>query len=172
MKSRKVLVSIIIIIVLLVWSHIPFITECAKSSDILKTTVDNYMSRIATISADSQIGTTGQTSISIGGGIVGAFFAFIFSSCFGQNGTYVVMVILALFGFIMLFEVTLIDMLKKCFGIFKRKPKEKKKKEFNVDTLEYDDEDDLDNKKDDKIVISSVEELKNGNYKQFGKQMR
>ena len=154
----------IIIIVLLVWSHIPFITECAKSSDILKTTVDNYMSRIATISADSQIGTTGQTSISIGGGIVGGFFAYIFASCFGQNGTYVVMVILALFGFIMLFEVTLIDMLKKCFGIFKRKPKEKKKKEFNVDTLEYDDEDDLDNKKDDKIVISSVEELKSGNY--------
>src|SRR5574344_1387695 len=39
----------ILLIVLLVWSHIPFIQECAKSSDILKTTIDNFMNRIATI---------------------------------------------------------------------------------------------------------------------------
>jgi S-DNA-T family DNA segregation ATPase FtsK/SpoIIIE len=154
----------ILIIVLLVWSHIPFIKECAKSTDIIKNTVDNYMSRIATISNNSQIGTTGQTSISIGGGIIGAFFAFIFSSCFGEMGTYIVLVVLALFGFIMLFEITLIDMFKKVFGIFKREHKEKaQNKNFNVDTLEYDDEEEEENKKEDKIIISSVEELKNNN---------
>ncbi len=155
----------ILLIVLLVWSHIPFIQECAKSSDILKTTIDNFMNRIATISATAKIGTTGQTSISIGGGIIGAFFAFIFATCFGEKGTLIVLVILALFGFIMLFEITLTDMLKKVFGIFKREHKEKEpKKKFNVDTLEYEDEED-ESKKDDKIIISSVDELKVGAQK-------
>ena len=163
--TSKLIGVYILIIILLVWSHIPFIKECPKSSDILKTTVDNFMSRIATISSNAQIGSTGQTSISIGGGIIGAFFAFIFSACFGEIGTYIVMVILALFGFIMLFEITLTDIFGKFFGIFKREHKVKeKKKKFNVDTLEYEDEEDDEPKKDDKIIISSVEELKKNNF--------
>ena len=162
--SSRLIGIYILIIVLLVWSHVPFIKECAKSSDILKTTIDNFMSRIQTISPAAKIGATGQTSISVGGGIIGALFAFILSACFGEVGTYIVMVILALFGFIMLFEITLTDMFSKIFGIFKREHKEKEpKKKFNVDTLEYEEEEE-DSKKDDKIIISSVEELKKNNF--------
>lgn len=151
----------ILIIVLLVWSHIPFIKECAKSADILKTTVDNFMSRIATISSTAKIGTTGQTSISIGGGIVGAFFAFLLSACFGENGTYIVLVVLALFGFIMLFEITLLDIVKKFFGLFKKEGKIKeRKKQMDVNPSDYEEEDIVQEPKEDKIIISSVEELK------------
>ncbi|MBE6161544.1 MAG: hypothetical protein E7158_04960 [Firmicutes bacterium] len=162
----------ILIIVLLVWSHVPFIKECPKPSQIMKTTVDNYMKRSETIVATSNLGSTGNTSISVGGGIIGGFFSFIFASCFGEVGTYIVMGVLSLFGVIMLFEITLVDIFKKIFGIFK----------FNRDKSEDDDEDDdyedddyedddeeedevkihqNNDKKDDKIIISSVEELKN-----------
>ena len=156
----------ILIIVLLVWSHVPFIKECPKPSQIMKTTVDNYMKRSETIVATSNLGSTGNTSISVGGGIIGGFFSFIFASCFGEIGTYIVMGVLSLFGVIMLFEITLVDIFKKIFGIFK----------FNRDKSDDDEDDDYEDddeeedevkihqnndKKDDKIIISSVEELKN-----------
>lgn len=150
----------ILIIVLLVWSHVPFIKECAKPSEIMKTTVNNYMERMQTIVSNSQIGSTGNTSISIGGGIIGAFFAFIFASCFGEVGTYIVMGVLALFGVIMLFEITVIDIFKKIFGIFKHEKKERVKEAYE-DNDDYEAEEEEENKKDDKIIISSVEELKN-----------
>ena len=158
--SARLVGVYILIIVLLVWSHIPFIRECAKSTDILKTTVENFMQRIQTIVPGAGIGATGNTSISVGGGIIGAFFAFIFSACFGEIGTYIVMVVLAIFGIVMLFEITLIDIFSKIFSIFKREKKEKEVKVLNYDD---DDDDELEDKKDDKIIISSVEELKHQN---------
>ena len=156
--SSRLVGIYILIIVLLVWSHVPFIKECAKSSDIIRTTVNNFMKRVDTIVPSASIGATGNTSLSIGGGIIGAFFAFAFSMCFGEIGTYIVMVVLALFGVIMLFEITLVDIFKKIFGIFKRK-----EKTDDVKVMEYDDDDEYEDKKDDKIVISSVEELKKQN---------
>ena len=156
--SSRLIGIYILIIVLLVWSHIPFIKECAKSTDILRTTVDNFMDRIHTIVPSAGIGATGNTSISVGGGIIGAFFAFVFSACFGEIGTYIVMVVLAIFGIVMLFEITLTDIFGKVFSIFKHEKKDKDVKVLNYD--DEDDDDELDSKKDDKIIISSVEELK------------
>ena len=152
----------ILIIVLLVWSHVPFIKECAKPSSIISATTNNFMDRIETITASAGIGTTGNTSISVGGGIIGAIFSFAFASCFGLIGTYIVMGVLGLFGFIMLFEITISDIFSKILSVFKR---DKSKKHVEIENIEFEHEDDeYDDKKDDKIVISSVEDLKHNTY--------
>ena len=147
----------ILIIVLLVWSHVPFIKECAKPSQIMHATVQNWHERMGTIVSGSGLGSTGNTSISIGGGVVGAFFAYIFASCFGLVGTYIVMGVLALFGVIMLFEITVVDIFQKIAEIFKR---ERVPREDDDDDEEEYEDDEEETKKDDKIVISSVEDLK------------
>lgn len=154
----------ILLIVILVWSHIPFIKECVKPSEILSATYGNISDRIGTISQTASVASTGQTSIAIGGGIIGAFFAYLCAMCFGLVGTYIVLGVLALFGFIMLFEITVVDIFSKIFGIFKREPREKTPKLIYPDDDEDEDEEEIkgkiNDKKDDKIIISSVEELK------------
>ena len=48
-----------------------------------------------------------QSEYSIGGGILGAAFAFSCDALFGLNGTYIVVAFIALFGVILFFNVNL-----------------------------------------------------------------
>ena len=158
--STKMLGFYIICLILLVASHFGFIEKCADAKEIFQVTFDNYMDRISSISGTTALFTSGTSTIEIGGGIIGATFAVAFSSLFGITGTKIVMFVLLLFGFILFFNITFSDMLTKIknfLGKFSLKRKDKVKKEFNADTLEYDTEE---KKKDEKIIITSVEELK------------
>ena len=143
-----------IIIVILLFSHINYIKDNNLiTQDIFKTTMNNIE-----ISFDSQNEITNT-----GGGIVGAAFSWAFVSLFAVEGTYIVMVIIAIFGLIMLFDLSLSDIFSGIGRFFKNI--------FSRDTDDDDEEDD-ENKVnvadivgeenanvDKRVVITSVEDL-------------
>lgn len=161
----------ILIIVVLVMSHFTFINECEKATDIFQATIDNYMSRVASIGNANALATSGQTSIVIGGGIVGACFAFVSASLFGSTGTYIVLVFMTIFALILLFNINLGNILGNFLTSLKklkRAPKEPKEME-NVETYEYEeDQEYMLPKEDDRRVINNIEELHS--YEMQGKE--
>jgi len=164
--STKMLGFYIICLILLVTSHFGFVEKCVDAKEIFQVTFDNYMDRISSISSSTALFTSGTTSIEIGGGVIGATFAVALSTLFGVSGTKIVLFVLLLFGFILFFNITFSDVLiniKKLLSNFKLKKTDKTKKEFNSDTLEYENDE---KKKDDKIIITSVEELKTNMVKE------
>ncbi|MDE5539780.1 MAG: DNA translocase FtsK [Bacilli bacterium] len=170
--SQKLIGFYVIVIVVLVASHFGFIEKCKSAGEIFQATIDQYMERISTIGNTTALFTSGDTSIEIGGGIVGATFAFAFSSLFGLTGTKIVAVILVLFGAILLFNITIADIMQKLKEVFKsmmdNSPREGRIRQTEEESLPisepklYDyEEENNPPPKDDKIVITSMEELKN-----------
>ena len=161
--SQKLMGLYVIIIVVLVASHFGFIAKCDGAGDIFKSTIDQYMERISTIGSNTALFTSGDTSIEIGGGVIGAIFSIGLSSLFGLTGTKIVCVILTIFGFILFFNITFADILQKIKSFFSKlknaTPKEKTTKEKEVD-YQYEEDQEFEEKKNDKIIITSMEELK------------
>lgn len=161
--SQKLMGLYVIIIVVLVASHFGFIAKCDGAGDIFKSTIDQYMERISTIGSNTALFTSGDTSIEIGGGVIGAIFSIGLSSLFGLTGTKIVCVILTIFGFILFFNITFADILQKIKSFFSKlknaTPKEKPTKEKEVD-YQYEEDQEFEEKKNDKIIITSMEELK------------
>jgi len=164
--NQRLIGLYVIVIVILVASHFGFIRECENASDIFQSTINQYMERISTIGSNTALFTSGDTSIEIGGGIIGAIFSIALSSLFGLSGTKIVVIILIIFGSILLFNITLADILNKIkSGVNKVKAEDTPKKEEvkPKEAMVYDYEEHSDFKeepKDDKIVITSMEELK------------
>jgi len=169
--SQRLIGLYVIIIVVLVASHFGFIRECTGAGDIFKSTIDQFMDRISTIGSNTALFTSGDASIEIGGGIIGAIFAVAFSSLFGVTGTKIVAIILALFGGVLLFNITFADILTKLKSFFKSlietSNRSDEKSEVPIQEHEeaklYDYEQHKDFEempKNDKIVITSMEELK------------
>lgn len=161
--SQKLMGLYVIIIVVLVASHFGFIAKCDGAGNIFKSTIDQYMERISTIGSNTALFTSGDTSIEIGGGVIGAIFSIGLSSLFGLTGTKIVCVILTIFGFILFFNITFADILQKIKSFFSKlknaTPKEKTTKEKEVD-YQYEEDQEFEEKKNDKIIITSMEELK------------
>ena len=159
--SQRLVGLYIIVIVLLVASHFGFIEQCDGAGDIFQSTIDQYMERISTIGSNTALFTSGDTSIEIGGGILGAIFSIGLSSLFGLTGTKIVCVILTIFGIILFFNITLADIVSKIKAFFSSlkntTPKEKPVKE---EEYQYEEDQEFEEKKKDKIVITSMEELK------------
>lgn len=144
--SGKLLGFYIIFVVILVISHLKFVENGATIKTIFQDTLNNYMDRIAGMQKSGSITYSGPSNIIIGGGIIGCFFASLFSLLFDVKGTMIVLTILALFGFILLFNVTLFDLrlgLKKLFK--KSTPKEANNEE---------------DEEEHKTIITSVDDLK------------
>lgn len=161
--SQRLIGLYVIIIVILVASHFGFIRECKSAGDIFKTTIDQFMERISTIGSNTALFTSGDSSIEIGGGVVGAIFAVAFSSLFGLTGTKIVTIILTIFGAILLFNITLADIfskLKAFFNSLKNNDEEKPKKVQEPKIFDYNEETNSEPAKEDKIVITSMDELK------------
>lgn len=91
-------------IVILVATHFEFIKKF-EPSEIMKNTMDNLQGRIKSMEDAAGAFTSGLSSISIGGGIIGAAFAYVFASLFGNVGTIIVLVALAIFAIILTFDV-------------------------------------------------------------------
>ena len=161
--SQKLMGLYVIIIVVLVASHFGFIAKCDGAGDIFQSTIDQYMERISTIGSNTALFTSGYTSIEIGGGLIGAIFSIGLSSLFGLTGTKIVCVILSIFGFILFFNITFADIFQKIKSFFSKlkdaTPKEKPSKEKEVD-YQYEEDQEFEEKKNDKIIITSMEELK------------
>ena len=148
--------------VILVASHFGFVNNCETPKDIITITLNQYMERIDTISSSTALLTSGTSTIEIGGGMIGASLSTGLSLLFGDTGTKIITIGMLLFGFILLFDIkldTLLSSWKNKLRLPKRSKKEPElaERKFNVDTLEYEKEE---KPKGDKIVITSVEELK------------
>ena len=131
-----------IIVAILLFSHLNYINNNDLSGvDIFRVTVDNIMASLNNF----------DLLRDTGGGMFGALFSSLFVTLFDINGTMVVVVVLAIFGIVMLFDITLADILKAIVKPFKRKEKKAVETEESVDEEETDD--------DGKVVITNLNEI-------------
>ena len=156
--SSKLIGIYIFVIVILIISHFSFITTCENASDIFQSTIDNYMSRVASINQVDAFASSGNASITIGGGIIGAFFSFLSSSLFGSTGTYIILTFLSLFSAILIFDLNLGNL----FGKIVEKLKRNKNKDDDPEVIEpapglvFDYAGEVDDRK----IITSLDDLK------------
>ncbi len=149
--SAKLIGIYILIFVILILSHMTFVKKVEKPINIFSETINYYMDRMESINKAEILTSSGQTSISIGGGIIGAFCSFVVSVLFGVTGTYIVITILTIFGLIMIFNINIGNLLS---SLIKRKSNKKTKETNDLVPITGADSE------EDKIVITSVEELK------------
>ena len=161
--SPKLVGFYIIFAVILVLSHYTFIKTNTTLSAVLTATKDNYMERIATISGTGPILASGQSSISIGGGFIGALISGCLVQLFSLVGTLIVISISAIFGLVLQFNINLGDILSNIKDFFTSRQTDDDEDGDDDDDEEDEEDTDL---ADNKVVISSVEELKSLNNKE------
>ena len=139
--SLKLIGLYVIILSILVLLHTQYVfANETEGFKIITETFDNLM---LAFKSESAIGNSG-------GGIIGAIFSFAFVSAFSE-GTYIVVITMAMLGIILFFNVSIFEQLKK----IKDKLMSIKKKEKVVE----DEEENEHVEEDKKIIISSMEEL-------------
>ena len=144
----------ILLIALLTLSHMEYIKNNPDImiNSIFKETVDNFLN---TIKSDNYFNLK-----NMGGGIIGAAFAWLLVLAIDIKGTYIVLIVSAIFGLIMLLDISFADIfnkLKKILNSIKENAKDSRL--FKMP----DDEDNYDNNVSDKIIVSSAEDIKNMN---------
>lgn len=162
--SSRLIGFYLILLVVLVASHFTFLDKTGSPSEILKITFDQFMDRMNTIDISNSILNTGNTSIAIGGGLIGAAFISGLYFLFAKTGTIVVLVVIAMFGLIMLFDITLTDIIEKIKGFIKRNKGENNNEpheKLSDISEEVDEEIKALPKKENKIIITSLEDIKN-----------
>jgi len=171
--SSRLIGIYILFAIILVLGHFELLKKTNGFSDLMDVTYNNYMTRIGTMEESSSILSSGSSSIVIGGGLIGALLAGGLKAAFSLTGTKIVLVVLGIFSFILIFNITLSDILNKFIGLFKKdndddeKENVKNKKEY---IIEGDELVGIKNVKDkdeptekEKIVITSIDDLKNIN---------
>lgn len=130
----------ILFLALLIWSHLEYIDKNVTTIEVFEQTINNLVSAFK----------VNHSNINAGGGIIGAAFSLLCHRLFAE-GAYVVIISLLIFGFIMLFNVSLSDAskaiitgIKKAIAYFK-----KDKREKAIALAE----------EKSKVVISSIDEL-------------
>ncbi len=134
-----------IVIAILLLAHLEYVKNNDLSGmDILKTTFDMVS---GSIESETMI-------LNTGGGIIGALTATLFVTLFDIPGTLIVCVVIAIFGIIMLFDVTLVDLVKLIVKPFKKK---------TVEEMAKVGEEDLDrrteNEEDNRVIITNINEI-------------
>ncbi|MGM9882536.1 MAG: DNA translocase FtsK [Bacilli bacterium] len=125
----------IILISFLILLHMKYITNNSQEGiKIITETFNNLLTAFKSTSAISNSG----------GGIIGALFTYAFYSLF-KNGTTIVVITLMVIGFILLFNTSIIDLLKKV-KLPKFIKKEKKEKNNN-------------DEEDKRIIVSSSKDI-------------
>ena len=171
--SSRLIGVYILFAIILVLGHFELLKKTNGFSDLMDVTYNNYMTRIGTMEESSSILSSGSSSIVIGGGLIGSLLAGGLKAAFSLTGTKIVLVVLGIFSFILIFNITLSDILNKFVCLFKRdndddeKENVKNKKEY---IIEGDELVGIKNVKDkdeptekEKIVITSIDDLKNIN---------
>lgn len=171
--SSRLIGIYILFAIILVLGHFELLKKTNGFSDLMDVTYNNYMTRIGTMEESSSILSSGSSSIVIGGGLIGSLLAGGLKAAFSLTGTKIVLVVLGIFSFILIFNITLSDILNKFVSLFKRdndddeKENGKNKKEY---IIEGDELVGIKNAKDkdeptekEKIVITSIDDLKNIN---------
>ena len=171
--SSRLIGVYILFAIILVLGHFELLKKTNGFSDLMDVTYNNYMTRIGTMEESSSILSSGSSSIVIGGGLIGSLLAGGLKAAFSLTGTKIVLVVLGIFSFILIFNITLSDILNKFVSLFKKdndddeKENVKNKKEY---IIEGDELVGIKNVKDkdeptekEKIVITSIDDLKNIN---------
>ena len=134
-----------LVIAILVFSHVNYINaNDLQTKDILSKTFDNIQSSYANFDLISNAG----------GGIIGCLISIAFVVCFDVEGAYIFSVLIFLFGIIMLFDITIADVVKAIVGFIKRLFTKSEKTEEEIPTNNEEEEIDT------RIKIQSVEDLK------------
>ena len=173
--SSKLIGIYLAIIVVLTLAHLNFLKQTSNFKEMMSITYENYMERIGTISSSGKLFASGDNSIVIGGGIIGALSVGGLGAAFGLKGTIVVIVAISLFAVVLIFNVTIADVFKKILNVIKKNKeaiendihkeyviegdelvgvKEVNQNEKKIEPVEN---------KDNRIVITSIDELKNIN---------
>ena len=150
--SSKLVGLYIFILVVLVMAHAGFIKNYAPK-DIINQTITNYNSRIDSFKSGSSVFTSGQSSINVGGGIIGAGCAYALTSLFGKIGTIVVLFALVLFAIVMLFDVDLGEAIVN----FKHKLDERRALRESEEDEEEDEDEENNDEEDVPVSISDAE---------------
>ena len=146
----------IFLVGLFVCAHMQYVTDKdLKGTGIITETVSVFFSTIA----DMSVG-----KANLGGGIIGAIFAFIFVSLLDINGTRVAFISLMITGFALFTGVSIFDIIKNGFDKAKM-PKDKSKDDDNsVRTVKLDDliRHDEEPKEEEKVepIINTVKDSK------------
>lgn len=151
-----------ILIAILLYSHLGYIENTKlEGVNILRTTIDNIMV------ASSDIGEIKAT----GGGIIGALFSFLFVKLFDTEGTKIVVIVLAFFGVIMLFDLNIVNIFKAIIkpfkNICKKSSEEDEESEAEVVKASTNEEvvkEETPEEIDKRIVITSMDDLKQNSH--------
>ena len=164
--NNKLIGFYIIVLVILTCAHFGYLDNINNVKEIIKNYFDNYLDAMNTIKVSSSV--TEFTTPNIGGGIIGALFLSLCYFLFDYTGTIIVLVVLAIFGCVMLFDITIADLLEKIKSLFKRVKKEPKNnhEEYKVTEIDVANEEVKQEAHDDKVIITSIDEVKNRQVKQ------
>ena len=167
--SQKLIGLYLIFAIILVLSHFEFLKHTDSFNEMFKVTYENYMQRVDTLSTTADILSSGNDSIVIGGGITGSLLLGTLNAAVGSAGVIVVCILVSIFAVILIFNINIADLFKKIFSRLKKDNKdneeEKPRKEYIVEGDELvgvKNETEIP-KKDNKIVVTSIDELKNIN---------
>ena len=158
----------IIIMVILVASHFEFINTSLKFKEIIKLTWHEYVARIHTVNSMGGVFDTGSTNIIIGGGMTGALLAGLMAQLLGKVGTIITLVVLGIFGIILLFDITIADIIEKIKNFFFNKDGEDDEEVEDKASLSRAKKDqeviitNSDEPEDHKIIITSMDDIKEG----------
>ncbi len=179
--SSKLIGFYLIVMVILVAAHFTFLNKIGTPGEIITETVNSYMDRIGTIDVTNSILNTGDTTIAIGGGIIGALCISALYFLFARVGTIIVLVVLAIFGTIMLFNITLGDIIDKIKGFIKGNKNNREDDEENSELPSLADISEEvvsknevkqlnEENKENSIVLRSLEDVRNGKEKDLEKE--
>ena len=133
--STRLLGLYMLLIVIFVAAHYGYIKQY-EAGEIIDNTITTYQSRIATIPENSSILSSGDNSLNIGGGIIGAGCASLLDNMFGPVGTIIVLIALAIVALVMLFEVNIAEV----FSDLREKIEAKKEERAAARELEEEEE--------------------------------
>ncbi len=139
-----------LILALLLFAHVNYIKDNnIKGKAIITTTYENITNAFEN---ESEIRNTG-------GGIIGAAASWVFVSLFSVEGTSIVMIVIAGFGLIMVFDLTIADIFGSIGNTFKKIFSKDETKRKIDESYDDEDEEDEDKPVDKRVVITSVEDL-------------
>ena len=157
--TSKLMGLYIFVIGLLIFSHLDYVVHNdLKDMEIVKETINNFMASTKTIMNVQ------------GGGIIGAIFSLLFVKMFDIGGTKIVTWALLICGTVMFTGMSIADMFKTVSTKAKQATEQHRLRREQEE--EEDDEDDDENleihgeEEHDKVVVSSMEELKENPVKE------
>lgn len=137
----------LVIIALMITTQVSMAeSEGIKGFEIIKLSVDNFMASV------------GNVNIIKGGGFVGSILTFGLTSILAFNGTKIVAYTLLIIGFLLFTGMGIVDLIKHLKALLKRKKVSKKEKLEDIKEIKEANEE---YEKDNKIIVSSVEEVIN-----------